>query len=102
MLEPTAEDRASVEALVARVPGMLARAAVLREQAADPRVQLALLAPRWLPRMAAVAALACIAALLWPSSRDGRNSAASSLDRFVLSGTAPQQQEDPVLGALLR
>jgi hypothetical protein len=81
---------------------MMARAAALRDEASDPRVQLALLAPRWLPRLAAVAALACAAALLWPSSRDGRSSAASSLDRFVLSGTAPQQPEDPVLGALLR
>ena len=101
MLKPSAEDRASVERLVPRVPGMLARAAALREEAADPRVQLALLAPRWLPRLAAVAALACAAALLWPSSGEGRNNPATSLDRFVVSGTAPQQ-DDPVLGALLR
>ena len=100
MLEPSREDHEAVERLAGRVPWMLARAAALREEAGDPRVQLATLAPRWLSGMAAVAVLATAAALLWPGS-SARTTSGTSVDRFVVSGSASQDQ-DPVLRALLR
>jgi hypothetical protein len=97
MPEPTAQDHRSVERLAARVPWMLERAAALRREAADPRVQLAALAPRYLSGMAAVAALAIAAALLWPVPTP----ASSGVDGWVVSGSAPQSN-DPVLQALTR
>lgn len=100
MLEPSPEDHAAVERLAGRVPWMLARAAALRTEAADPRVQLAALAPRWLSAMAAVAALVTAAALLWPASTRSSTSGVS-VDGFVVSGSA-SQDEDPVLRALMR
>ena len=96
MLEPTPQDHEAVERLATRVPWMLERAAALRREAADPRVQLAALAPRWLSGMAAVAALAMAAALLWPA----RTPARSGVDGWVLSGSAPQS-DDPVVRALM-
>ena len=98
MLEPSREDHAAVERLASRVPWMLARAAALRKEAADPRVQLAILAPRWLPAMAAVAALVTLAAFLWPEKPA---SAATAVDGWVVSGAVSQDQ-DPVLRELMR
>ena len=100
MLEPSQEDHAAVERLAGRVPWMLARAAALRAEAADPRVQLAALAPRWLSGMAAVAALLTAAALLWPQATTPTASS-TSVDGYVLSGSVSQDQ-DPVLRALTR
>ena len=97
MLEPTPDDRAITERLVSRVPSMLARAAVLRGEAADPLVQLAALAPRWLSGMTAVAVLVTAAALFWPSPTQP----ATGLEGFVVSGSAAQD-DDPVLRALTR
>ena len=94
------DEEAAIERMVGDVPGMLRRARLLREETADPRVQVALLAPRWLGRMAAVAALVGALALLWPASSD-QAAAGTSLDRWVVSGTAADEG-DPVLGALLR
>ncbi|HET9300526.1 MAG TPA: hypothetical protein VFO11_11325 [Candidatus Polarisedimenticolaceae bacterium] len=96
MLDPTPQDHEAVARLATRVPWMLQRAAALREAAADPRVQLAALAPRWLAGMAAVAALAITAALLWPASTPTSN----GVDGWVLSGSAPQS-DDPVVRALM-
>jgi len=100
MLEPSQEDHAALERLAGRVPWMLERAAALRNEATDPRVQLAALAPRWLTGMAAVAVLVTAAAVLWPSAKQQATSG-SSVDRFVVSGSASQDQ-DPVSRALLR
>jgi hypothetical protein len=101
MLEPSQEDRAAVERLAGRVPWMLARAAALRKEAADPRVQLAVLAPRWLSAMAAVAAIVTLAALLRPSQAPKSASAAAAVDGWVMSGSVPQD-DDPVLRELMR
>ncbi|HEX5042786.1 MAG TPA: hypothetical protein VFV75_07755 [Candidatus Polarisedimenticolaceae bacterium] len=95
MLEPTVQDHEGMERLTGRVPWMLARAAALREAAADPRVQLAALAPRWLTAMAAVAALVTAAALLLPTHPTG-----VGVEAWVVSGSAPQS-DDPVLRALM-
>lgn len=96
MLEPTPHDHEAVERLAARVPWMLERAVALRREAADPRVQLAALAPRWLTAMAAVAVLAMAAALLAPATTP----TSSGVDGWVLSGAAPQT-DDPVVRALM-
>ena len=97
MLEPTPADHAAAERLAARVPAMLARAAALRKEVADPLVQLTALAPRWLSGMAAVAVLVTAAALFWPAPVQP----ATSLEGFVVSGSAAQD-EDPVIRALTR
>lgn len=100
MLEPRPQDHDAVERLAARVPWMLERAAALRREAADPRVQLAALAPRWLSGMAAVAALVTVAAVLWPSaSQTGTTS--GSVESYVVTGSASQDR-DPVLRAIMR
>jgi hypothetical protein len=100
MLEPTPQDHEAVERLTARVPWMLARAAVLRREAADPRVQLAAVAPRWLTAMAAVAALVTAAALLLPASSSSKSAAGAGIEGWMVSGSAPQG-DDPVLRALM-
>ena len=100
LLLPSGGDEEGVERLAAEVQEMLARARLQREEASDPRAQLAALAPRWLGRMAAVAAIVALTALLWPARGD-KGTSGTALDRWVLSGTAPEQ-DDPVLGALLR
>ena len=99
MLEPTPQDHEAVERLAARVPWMLEQAGALRREAADPRVQLAALAPRWLAGLAAVAALAMATALLWPAATP-THTMRSGVDGWVLSGSAPQS-DDPVVQALM-
>lgn len=94
------DEQEGVSRLASRLPAMLQRARLLREEAADPRVQLALLAPRWLARMAAVAAIVAVVSLLWPS-RASSITPSTALDRWVISGSAGEA-EDPVLGALLQ
>lgn len=89
-----------LERLASRLPAMLERARLLREEASDPRVQLALLAPRWLGRMAMVAAVVAVVSLLWPA-RAPSGTSSTTLDRWVISGSVGED-EDPVLGALLR
>jgi hypothetical protein len=99
-LRSVRDDAEGLERLHARLPILLERARRAREEAADPRVQLAWLAPRWLGRMVAVAAVVTLAALLWPAATP-RGASEASLDGWALSGSTAEDA-DPVLRALLR
>ena len=95
------------ERLVAAVPAMLSEAARRRRAAAVAISPVLAAARSWLPRLALATATLLLAALLWPAHREtsratGPVSESESLERWLVTGSAPARVADPVLDALVR